>query len=1043
MAKKPKKKAQTPAGPDPAPPRPHVPVVSIGCSAGGISALQGLFEELPADLGVAYVVISHLSPNFPSELSAILRRYTSMPVIEVLGETLIEKDKVYVIAPNRELVVTGESLATRPFEEERSNRAPIDLFFRSVGEQHGDGFAIVLSGGGSDGAVGLKTIKEGGGVILVQDPLDAEFGSMPRSAIATGLADVILPVRQLARRLAELARDKQRMHEIGSSNVENAVSAILGYLRSRTGHDFSRYKRSTVMRRLTRRMQLNRAAELTDYLVFLRENVEEVAALFADLLISVTTFFRDPDAFQMLSDNVVPAILESHEEPVRVWVPGCATGEEAYSIAIVLLEAAARKGLRPEIHIFATDLDNGVLATAREGRYSAAIEADVTEERLQRFFVRDGDHYKIKKEVRDLVVFANHSLLKDPPFSKLDLISCRNLLIYLERDLQNQVFAAFHYALKPGRYLFLGSAETVDSSPGQFRPVDREHRIYQSVERTTAPALPRLLLAPQLPILPATRPAARGGSQVEASVHLSALEAHAPPSALVDEEHRIVHLSEGAGRFLLPSGGQLAVTLTQLARPELRLDIRAGLHKAFERNEGTLSLPIAVQFNGHARRVLLHISPVAREENTRPLALVLFLEGGDVETPDKGAAAGVAGNNKLVEQIQQELQDTRERLKASREEYEATNEELRAANEELQSINEEYRSTAEELETSKEELQSMNEELQTVNSELKMKLEGVSRAHSDLQNLMAATEVGTLFLDTQLRIKRFTPRLADLFNITITDEGRPITDFTHHLNYDQLELDARKVLRDLAPEEREAQSKTGRWYQMRLRPYRTVEDKIDGVVVTFVDVTERRRTEEQLRHLTAELDHRVKNILTRVSVLIDRSQKAGSSSEELAATLKRRIQSMSDTHALLSGSRWSGASLKQICRNELAIYAQGDNVSVSGEDVVLSPHAAQSFSNVVHELTTNAAKYGALSRSGGKVSVGIGEEQARGRNMLVFTWRETGGPRVTAPVSRGFGLSVIEDVLRYEFEGETKVTFEPEGIICRIEVPLEKVAAAR
>jgi two-component system CheB/CheR fusion protein len=1047
MAKKPREKK---SGTEPAPAAGdpesaggpgHLPTVAIGCSAGGLQALQVLFEELPNDLGLAYVVIAHLNPDSPSELGPILQRRTEMPVVLVEGLTRLEADKIYVIPPGRELYFTDNSVETREFREPRGHRSPIDHFFRSVGEQHGDGFAIVLSGGGSDGSVGLKAIKEGGGLILVQEPAEAEFGSMPRSAISTGLADIVLPVRELAHRLAELARDKQKVELEGSSSVENTIASILGYMRSRTGHDFARYKRSTIMRRLTRRMQLNRASDLAGYLVFLRENVEEVSSLFSDMLISVTTFFRDPEAFDAVSRLVMPSLVDGAEEPIRIWVPGCATGEEAYSIAILILEACLQRGERREIQIFATDLDPGVLATARDGRYPTAIAADVSEDRLQRFFTREGDHYRIRKEVRDLVVFAPHSLLKDPPFSRLDLISCRNLLIYLERELQHQVFAAFRYALRPGRYLFLGSAETVDGSSGQFRPVDREQRIFQAAEGGAPPQLPKLLLAPHAPVMPVARVPARAALQGEAAIHLRALEQNSPPSLLVDEDERIVHLSESAGRYLQPSGGLPSAAITQIARSELRLDLRTGLHRAFEKGESTLSLPVPVQFNGHAHRVLLFVQPVARPDEHRKLALVMFIDGGAFEPSEIPIETLGEANDRLIRQLQQELQLTRERLKDSREEYESTNEELRAANEELQSINEEYRSTAEELETSKEELQSMNEELQTLNTELKMKLEGVSRANSDLQNLMAATEVGTLFLDTRMRIKRFTPRIAELFNITPTDEGRPITDFTHRLNYEGLAEDALTVLKHLAPLEREAESKTGNWYLMRLRPYRTIEDKIDGVVVTFVDVTERRSSEQRLRLLTAELDHRVKNILARVSVLVDRSEENAKSATDLASTLRRRIQSMADTHALLSRSQWSGASLKKLCAKELEPYVPGASALVSGDDVILSPAAAQAYSMVIHELTTNATKYGALSKTGGRVAVEISTRSAGDGVHVVLLWREMGGPAVTRPARRGFGLSIIEESLAYELSAKVSIDFPATGLVVRIDAPAGMISA--
>jgi two-component system CheB/CheR fusion protein len=830
----------------------HFPLVAIGTSAGGVKALQRFFDRIPPDTGACFVVIVHLDPDRESRLAEIVAARTTMPVITLEGPADLQPNTVYVIPPNRRLQITDHEITTCEFDEPRGQRAPIDLFFRSYADQHGDGFAVVLTGAGSDGAVGVKAVKEAGGIVLVQEPQDAEYASMPRSAIATGVADIVRPIPELVDELVRLIRSKSHLHaKTFADGDEEALRFILGYLRARTGHDFSKYKRSTVLRRITRRMQLARQEKLNEYMAYLRENGEEVQGLFTDLLISVTTFFRDVETFDLLAERVIPRIFQNKQvgDTIRVWIPGCATGEEAYSIAILLLEEAARHESRPEIQIFASDLDAAALVAAREGSYPVAIEADVSEERLRRFFSREGQLYRIRREIRDLVLFATHSVLKDPPFSRLDLVSCRNLLIYLDRDLQQQVITTFNYALLRGGFLFLGSSESADSPPGLFRAVDRDARIYQAMDRPSdkIPVLPRVALTPRLPDWPAPRLTTRSISS-ETSLHRHALEVLAPPSILVDDAHRIVNISETAGRYLQHPAGPPVTDATELVRPELRMDLRAALYRAFEQGQTSLSLPIPVQFNGKPQRVYIQVKPVAGPERTRA-ALVMFIEGGTMESPTADTAVNEEGRsvNETIQNLRDELHATRARLKTSREEEEAANEELRAANEELQSINEEYRSTAEELETSKEELQSINEELQTLNNELKLKLESVSRAHNDLQNLMAATDVGTLFLDGTLHIKGFTPRVADLFNITASDEGRSITDFTHRLDYDGLPADAAAVLKSLVPVEREVQSRAGAWFLMRLRPYRTLDDRIEGVVVTFVDVTERRRAEEALR----------------------------------------------------------------------------------------------------------------------------------------------------------------------------------------------------
>jgi len=827
-------------------------IVTIGASAGGVSALQQFFGALPEQSGAAYVVVVHLDPAHRSEMAAILAAKTRMPVVQVGERQRLEADHVYVIPPDRRLQMVDHDVSTAEFDEPRGQRSPIDLFFRSVAERVGDGFAVILSGAASDGAIGVRAVKEAGGIILVQDPNEAEYSSMPRSAIATGVADFVLPVRDLAKRLVDLIRIKESVIPDIRNFDEDVLRRILAHLRVRTGHDFSKYKRSTVLRRLARRLQVTRVDDLQQYYEVMRDNPEEAQALLGDLLISVTTFFRDSEAFELLARDVVPALFQDKEvdETIRVWVSGCATGEEAYSFAILLLEEASKHPIRPQIQVFGSDLDSRALTSAREGRFPMAIETDVSEERLRRFFTREGDHYRVRQEVRDIVLFAVHDLLKDPPFSHVDLISCRNVLIYLDHELQEQVCGTFHYALNPGGYVFLGSSETGDNPPGLFRCLDRTARIYQSTAMPNEkPRLPPRLLGPVrvreqvIHLGRAMNPTVALG---EAAMHRRAIEQLAPPSMLVDESHRVIHLSENAGRFMLPSGGPLSGDAVDLVRPELRFELRSALNRVFEQRASTLSLAILVQFNGTPHRVHLHVRPTQETSpNEARSAVVMFIEGeaadGSLASLDRQA------NDETDVRLRQELELTQARLRTVREESDAANEELRATNEELQSINEEYRSTSEELETSKEELQSINEELQTVNSELKLKFETISRAHSDLQNLMAATDIGTLFLDSSLRIKRFTDRITELFSVTPTDEGRSITDFAHQLEYNELVRDARAVLADLSPVRREVRSRNGRCYDMRLRPYRTVDDKIDGVVITFVDVTERLKVEEALR----------------------------------------------------------------------------------------------------------------------------------------------------------------------------------------------------
>lgn len=837
-----KKKAKSQRG---EPLAPRISVVGIGASAGGIEALREFFGVVPVDLNLAYVVVVHLSPHHESELAAILARRTAMPVVEVAdGEPReLQPNTVYVIAPDRNLKITDTSIAAAPFESDRDRRAAIDVFFRSLAANHGDGFAVILSGGGSDGALGAKAVKESGGLILVQDPREATHDAMPRAVISAEIADVVLPVRELAIRLGELARHKEALSALIRPASEPAIGEdgeadlkrIFDLVRARTGHDFTRYKRATILRRLARRMQLNHRLGFEQYLVLLKENPEEIQYLFDDLLISVTAFFRDATAWEALRTQVVVPLVERAEpsQPIRVWVPGCATGEEAYTLAILFREEINRRDSHRDLVIFGSDVDQGALATAREGLYPAAISADVSDTRLARYFRGEGEHYRVAAEIRDTVVFAAHSVLRDPPFSKLHLISCRNLLIYLDRELQQQLQTVFRYGLRDDGYLFIGVSETADGD--LFEPIDKQHRLFRTKGRPSGPPvrLPQMPSIPQItPIAERTRDRGVRLRRSAAEIHVDSLEELAPPSALVDEQWNIEHLSQSAGRYLQPRGGPPTHTITELVRPELLEELRSALHRAFELKEACLSAFVPVRFNGDAAMVAVLVRPRIQREGRSSHVLVTFLEK-DQLNGDDGAERLEVGDS-IVSALREKLRIAEQRLESMRQEHGMAYEDLRAANEELQSLNEEYRSTTEELETSKEELQSVNEELQTVNHELKMKLEEVSRANNDLENFMAATDIPMLFLDRSLCIKRYTAPLRQIFNIKSHDHGRPISDLTHNMIYEELQQDAARVLVDLVPVERAVQFRDSSPVMVRIRPYRTAEDKIDGVVITFV-----------------------------------------------------------------------------------------------------------------------------------------------------------------------------------------------------------------
>lgn len=831
-------------------------VVGIGASAGGLRALQAFFHALPTDSGLTFVVVVHLSPEHESVLAELIQACTTMPVQQVRTRVKMQPNHVYVIPPGKGLLVSKNDLELADLEMQRGRRLQIDMFFRSLAKQHGDGAAIILSGSGSDGAVGIQSIKEKGGLILVQDPAEAEYDGMPRSAIATGLVDIVGPVAELANQLVaaketlaglQLPQDESELSEAG----QHTLIQILSQLRVRTGHDFSGYKRSTLLRRIARRMQINHVYTLSAYLQNLRNEPEEVSLLFRDILINVTEFFRDGESWSQLAEDIIPKLFEGKrkDDQLRLWVVGCATGEEVYTLAILLLEYADKLENVPGIQLFASDLGKMALEFAREGVYPEAIAAHLSDERLNRFFVKDNSHYRVRSELREMILFTPHNLLQDPPFSKLDLISCRNLLIYLQREIQDRVFESFHYALRPDGYLFLGSAESADGVSHLFRAVEKRHRIYQRRELSSS-----LPIFPSLPMLPRTTPHLSLNRPLEQerpvshrNTHLALLEDAAPPSLLVDDHYNVLNLSETAGRYLQHPGGALTSDILRLVRPELQSELRSALYHAFEHNKSTLTRTIPVRFNGTAHPVSLLVRP--RNLQNQHRALVFFLENeAPVTEPRFTDTSNLDPQDvERIRQIEAELRHAQNRLQGIREEYETTLEELRAANEELQSTNEEYKSTLEELETSKEELQSINEELHTVNQEMKNKVEELSHANSDLQNLFAATEIATIFLDRDLRVQRFTPRAERLFNFMPPDKGRPIAHLRANLNYSELEADARQVLTNLMPVEREVESDDQRWYLVGVRPYRTLDDRIDGVVITFVDVTRTKQTELELR----------------------------------------------------------------------------------------------------------------------------------------------------------------------------------------------------
>jgi two-component system CheB/CheR fusion protein len=828
-------------------------VIGVGASAGGLAALKTFLAHVPEDSSFAIVIVVHLPPDHKSHLAELLQPHVSIPVEQVCETVPLEPNHVYVIPPNANLEAIDTHLRLSKLEEQRRERAPIDHFFRTLAGTHdGHSVAVILTRTGSDGTLGLKDIKAKGGLVIVQEPNEAEYDGMPRSAIATGMADLILRVAEIPAAIFRFAQTEPKISDGDQKEVPQdervVIQNILTQLRVRTNRDFTRYKQSTVLRRIARRMQINHVEDLQTYSETVGNRIEEARSLSDDLLITVTHFFRDPAVFEKLEKELVPQIFarKKQHDTVRVWSVGCATGEEAYSLAIILAEAAGKLEEPPQIQVFASDLHAGSLTRARDAIYPDDIGIDVNAERLARFFRKEDGGYRIRKEIRDLVVFAPHNILSDPPFSRMDLISCRNLLIYLERAVQSEVIEIFHYALNPGGVLLLGTAESIEAAD-QFRPVDKKLCLF--IKRNSA------VREPRLPVFPLTRNRLlgqgktngeeRGEAVVPGTLHQRMLEQYAPPSILVGPDNRIVHLSQHAGRYLVVPGGEPTASVLRLVREELQLELQSCLHEARERGRMVDTNPIPVRFNGHVCPVVMHIRP-ALEPEQEGYALIIFEEreppnGNSTPGESDGAAQPSA---QLIADLQTQLADARRDTQAVIEEYESSREQMSASSEEMQSTNEEMRSTLEELETSKEELQSINEELQTVNQQNRHKVDELAQLSGDLQNLLSATGIATLFLDRSLHILRFTPKLSELFSIRGSDRGRPIGDLTHRLGYPELKSDAEAVLSKLVPLERELRDEAGHWYLTRLLPYRSTEDRIDGVVITFIDIDARKKAEE-------------------------------------------------------------------------------------------------------------------------------------------------------------------------------------------------------
>nr|WP_284732058.1 CheR family methyltransferase [Mesorhizobium sp. dw_380] len=1021
------------------------PIVGVGASAGGIPAMEGLFKGVPGHPGMAFVIITHLSPKRESLLHEVVSRYTEMPVVVVEDGMAVEPDHVYVMPQNVTLAIDNGVLHLRRPNGLTQERKPIDIFFSTLAEDQGEyAVGVILSGGDSDGTLGAKAIKERGGLTVAQasDGYGPRNPDMPQSAIASGLVDIAVPAEEIGAKLEAFARGFDALNGLAdedgahTADIDTMREQIYGILRSHSGHEFSGYKPKTFLRRVKRRMQIAQIQSISAYIDWLKKDPREVMNLFRDLLINVTNFFRDPDAFELLERKIIPQLFEGKtaSDTVRVWVPGCATGEEVFSIGILLREHMEKLSAVPRVQIFATDIDEPALAVARAARYPEALLQGLSPERRQRFFNGNGESYVLSSDVRELCIFSPHSVIRDPPFSRTDLVSCRNLLIYFGPSIQNRVIPVFHYALKPGGYLFLGTSESVGQHDNLFATVDKKHRIFQAREHASPHIrLPALIGDSRSGLFPPENTGLRRGTvgyPLRQTVEAQVLERFAPPHVLVNAEGDVVYYSARTGKYLEAPQGIPSRQLLTMARRGLRLDLRAALRESTTTRRTVVRENLVVEEDDErVQPIRLTIEPLTERGNGEPLYLVLFEPSGPPQA--RSDEDGGSHDSDSTADLERELRDTRERLQSTIEEYETALEEVKSSNEELVSVNEEAQSTNEELEASKEEMQSLNEELNTINAELTGKIEELDHANSDLRNLFESTDIATIFLDRNLVVRTFTPAASSFFSLRPSDVGRPLTDLSSQLDYPELKQHIDKVFETGETLNHHlARDARGLFHMVRINPYRDKGYKIQGVVVTLVDVTTLAEAEEHQQVLISELNHRVKNMLAVIASIANRTRENSDTKEEFADALIGRLHAMSRAYGLLTRESWKEASVKELLQQELEPFGV-ERIELHGEDVKLGPQQGLSLSMAIHELATNAAKYGALSKPRGK----IGVEWSIHDDSFTLGWREKDGPAVKEPLTNGFGLTLLQGEIGYRLGGHVETAFDENGLSVQIAFP--------
>lgn len=1027
-------------------PPPHL-VVGIGASAGGLAAFKSFLAHTPADTGMAFILVQHLAPDYKSLLVELLRAQSPIPVVAARNGLAITANCVFVIPQDATLTIQDEVLHLTTPAPARENRRPIDTFFTSLAIDCGErAVGIVLSGVGSDGTLGIRSIKEHGGLTMAQADGDAiALQGMPSSAVATGVVDHVLPVEAMVKRLIDyqqhLTAVANKKNGDGSrGDLQEHLEQITSLLHARSAHDFSGYKQGTLLRRMQRRMQVLHMDNAVDYLEHLRTNGAEIDALFHDLLIGVTQFFRDPEAFGALMDTAILPCLKGKQkgDSVRVWVPGCSTGEEVYSIAILLREAMEAGSRIPDVKIFGTDIDARAVAVARAGRYRKGVPG-LSAERGERWFDTVGGNYVPVPEIRDMCVFSTHSLIKDPPFSKLDLISCRNVMIYLDEELQSRLMRTFHYALSPGGYLFLGNAESVTRSSKLFTALDKKHRILQRRDTGAAPpALPlKDIPAAEAPLL---RPVRRNmaDDRIEKAV-ARVMQSYAPAYFVIDRNHEVIRFSGAeTGHYLEPSQGSASLDLFSIMHKALRPAVRAAVKQALDVGNTVTIESLSIRIDGKPRALTLIVEPIAGQNGAETDGSCVVAFRDTTPLPLGEAYAPAAGRDANLEAVELELLGTKKQLRAAIDELETRIEDMKSATEEFQAVNEELQAANEELETSKEEMQSVNEELQTVNNELTDKQSLLTRANADLQNLLDSTQIATVFLDEELRIRYFTPALTQLFPVREGDQGRPLTDIVNQLGYTELRADVEKVQRDCTLVERDLVLKDGASaFMMIIRPYRTARNVIEGVVVTFVDISERKRAEQRQLLLTGELQHRTKNLLSVMQSVVRQSLAGSPLLDGARETLTARLHTLANANALLTETSRYGATLGDVINLELAGFT--DRAAIEGPSILLCPSATQGFALIIHEFFTNAVKYGALSTPSGKIEICWSVEESGNKPGLTFRWLERGGPKVVPPRHRSFGTTLLNVAIS---GGDTRLEYAAEGVRYTLKVSLSSITQA-